>query len=316
MDFVLGYEVKLSGNHTLNGRPFTDICDDLQGKYPKDFKFVGWHPLCRCYAVPILEDEDHFFARSFGNGGKAPEPIQATPENFNDWVKDNTGRIEYNDARDKFPYFLDDNRKFLGTGFQNNSITRRMDGHEPPIKHTDQYIRKADPEEFRRAIAEEKRRNPKGWMVDVHDDYSHEKCFLTEDGKAGVAVTKDGDIVSLFSSVSKDHRSEKLIYMAIENGGVKCDCYGAGLQNLYARFGAKPAGKVPFNRDYAPDDWKALPDGDPRKIEPPVIAMVFPKKVKSSVKMWSEYRDISYLDIVREFDDYDEMLKFRDSFLT
>ena len=110
MDFVLGYEVKLSNNHTLGGRPFTDICDDLQGKYPKDFKFVGWHPLCRCYAVPILEDEDHFFARSFGNGNEAPEPIQATPENFNDWVKDNADRIA---SADRHPYFIKDNRTIL-----------------------------------------------------------------------------------------------------------------------------------------------------------------------------------------------------------
>lgn len=41
-DFVLGYEVKL----TQNGRHVPDICDDLVGKYPKDFKFVGWHPNC------------------------------------------------------------------------------------------------------------------------------------------------------------------------------------------------------------------------------------------------------------------------------
>lgn len=46
LDFVVGIEVKLSNNHTLNGVPFTDICDDLKGKYPKDFKFIGWHPKC------------------------------------------------------------------------------------------------------------------------------------------------------------------------------------------------------------------------------------------------------------------------------
>jgi hypothetical protein len=44
MDFVLGYEVKLSNNHNCKGVPkgqFFDICDELAGKYPKDFKFVG-----------------------------------------------------------------------------------------------------------------------------------------------------------------------------------------------------------------------------------------------------------------------------------
>ena len=40
-DFVLGYEIKLSGSH-----PVTDICDELKGRYPKDFHFMGWHPSC------------------------------------------------------------------------------------------------------------------------------------------------------------------------------------------------------------------------------------------------------------------------------
>lgn len=45
LDFVVGIEIKLSNNHTLNGMPFTDICDKLKGRYPKDFKFTGWHPI-------------------------------------------------------------------------------------------------------------------------------------------------------------------------------------------------------------------------------------------------------------------------------
>lgn len=51
MPFILGYEVHLSNNHTCLDsqgvpRPFFDICDILQGKYPTWFVFVGWHPLC------------------------------------------------------------------------------------------------------------------------------------------------------------------------------------------------------------------------------------------------------------------------------
>ena len=49
MDFIIGYEVKLSDNHNCKGVPngaFYDICDDLKGRYPKDFKWSGWHPNC------------------------------------------------------------------------------------------------------------------------------------------------------------------------------------------------------------------------------------------------------------------------------
>lgn len=49
MDFVVGYEIKLSNNHNCKGVPkghFYDICDELAGKYPKDFMWTGWHPNC------------------------------------------------------------------------------------------------------------------------------------------------------------------------------------------------------------------------------------------------------------------------------
>lgn len=39
MDFVVGYEIKLSGNHNCKGVPagrFSDICDTLAGKYPQN----------------------------------------------------------------------------------------------------------------------------------------------------------------------------------------------------------------------------------------------------------------------------------------
>ena len=49
LDFIVGIEIHLSNNHTCRGRdgkpkPLYDICNELKGKYPKDFKFTGWHP--------------------------------------------------------------------------------------------------------------------------------------------------------------------------------------------------------------------------------------------------------------------------------
>ena len=41
LPFIVGYKVNLSGSH-----PMTDICDDMKGVYPKEFRFVGWHPHC------------------------------------------------------------------------------------------------------------------------------------------------------------------------------------------------------------------------------------------------------------------------------
>jgi hypothetical protein len=63
LDFVVGIEIRLSNNHTLNGKPFTDICDDLKGKYPKTFKFTGWHPLCYDELSEVYTDRGWQFFR-------------------------------------------------------------------------------------------------------------------------------------------------------------------------------------------------------------------------------------------------------------
>lgn len=49
LDFVVGYEIKMSGAH-----PAHDVCDELDGKYPKDFKWNGWHPNCYTDKAMVL----------------------------------------------------------------------------------------------------------------------------------------------------------------------------------------------------------------------------------------------------------------------
>lgn len=49
LDFVVGYEIKMSGAH-----PAHDVCDELAGKYPKDFKWNGWHPNCYTDKAMVL----------------------------------------------------------------------------------------------------------------------------------------------------------------------------------------------------------------------------------------------------------------------
>ena len=62
MDFVVGYEIKLSSSHH-HRMPHGDICDRLAGKYPKDFVWTGW--LRMIYAIKYLSLKQK---KSFGNG--------------------------------------------------------------------------------------------------------------------------------------------------------------------------------------------------------------------------------------------------------
>lgn len=54
MDFVVGYEIKLSNNPKYD----CEICKALSGKYPKNFNWNGWHDGCHCYITPVFMDDE------------------------------------------------------------------------------------------------------------------------------------------------------------------------------------------------------------------------------------------------------------------
>lgn len=101
-DFVVGYEIKT----TQNGHHVTDICDSLAGKYPKTFKFNGWHPQCLCYCIPILKTDDEFWA---DDDVKSVNEVTDMPQGFKEWIRDNEDRINAAEKRGSLPYFIRDN---------------------------------------------------------------------------------------------------------------------------------------------------------------------------------------------------------------
>ena len=115
LDFVIGIEIRTSENH-----PITDICDELKGKYPKTFKWTGWHPNCRCYMVPILAGADDIAGMLekilSGEDEQHPEkPITEMPEQFTKWINNpkTQERIEKAQGKGTLPYFIRDNEKLI-----------------------------------------------------------------------------------------------------------------------------------------------------------------------------------------------------------
>ena len=96
---IVGFRIRLSNNHTLNGKPFVDICDYAQGVYPKDFKWHGWHVQCRCVMEPVFAPridlekmEDAILA-----GGNAEDiqvkQVSSIPKKFIDWSQKHKKQI-------------------------------------------------------------------------------------------------------------------------------------------------------------------------------------------------------------------------------
>lgn len=117
LDFVVGIEIRTSNNH-----PIADICDDLAGRYPKDFKFTGWHPQCRCHAVTILKTPEEIEADNerIMNGedlnGESVKRIDDVPQQFKQWTTDNEKRLT---TAKSMPYFISENSKYTGVTLKN-----------------------------------------------------------------------------------------------------------------------------------------------------------------------------------------------------
>lgn len=128
LDFVVGVKVNLSDNHTLNGHPFEDICDHLKGNYPTSFKFVGWHPLCRCFVTPIFKtkeeldaDDDRILAgEEPADGSESKNYVEDVPDQFKAWCRLNRERVE---RAKSLPYFLRDNKGYYNDALKPKALT-------------------------------------------------------------------------------------------------------------------------------------------------------------------------------------------------
>lgn len=111
MPFVVGVQVQLSRSH-----PRFDVCDHLQGTYPKDFLFKGWHPQCICYSTAKLaSDEDYNKMEDaiLGLSDDVPDikQVEKIPASAVAWMEKNAERVK---GWSTTPHFIRDNKEYLG----------------------------------------------------------------------------------------------------------------------------------------------------------------------------------------------------------
>lgn len=193
LPFVLGIEVRISNNH-----PIPDICDELAGRYPVEFKFTGWHPWCRCYAVSILakQEEMDAYIKALIAGEDVSDwqftgKVEQMPTEFTKWMKDNENRI----AKAKsMPYFIKDN-------FKDGDPTKglRWEGVEKSFKKdgTIAATHKSKPADEWKGISKNDREllelvQTEGWTEQNQDHYRDllDKAYDAEMKKANLKPTK------------------------------------------------------------------------------------------------------------------------------
>lgn len=102
-------------------------------------------------------------------------------------------------------------------------------------------------------------KNPHFASVYVYsvEEYREMDLFMDADRTCGIAVKKDGDIVSVFKLSNCKHRRvvHSLIEVAKVAGGNHLDCYDTVLPRLYSVHGFRATVRQHWNEDYKPDGW-------------------------------------------------------------
>ena len=149
-------------------------------------------------------------------------------------------------------------------------------------------------------------------IAEIVADGGH--AFIAENGSGGVVVTGDGDIEGVFKNRQTGNASTfaNLMICAIENDGVKLDCYGLKLVNGYERFGFIPVAQVNFDKNQVNERWDFETQGTPQ-----IYFMLYSGKgaVDTIANM-----DTVHLSTQKELDvlpemDYDSAYAYRDRLL-
>ena len=89
-DFILGIEVHRSANN----RGPCKICDAMVGKYPKTFKFTGFHPFCICFATPITMEPEDFADFLLNDTVPQGQTITDIPQAAKDFISKNKDGLQ------------------------------------------------------------------------------------------------------------------------------------------------------------------------------------------------------------------------------
>ncbi len=173
-------------------------------------------------------------------------------------------------------------------------------------------IKVATPEEFYKAIENAKETNEHGAFVTKHsiEEYKNMKLYITLDGFAGIAITPDNNIVSIFNGGEKRGVLKTLLPLAIDQGGRKLDNYNSKkLSAMYELYGFNPVSKVEFNSQFAPDDWNYRRDG-----EPDIVFWIHNGDSAEDVVLNFGRYEVPW-DIVQKFDTYEEAGQYRDELI-
>lgn len=115
--FVIGQHIHTSPQHDPDED--ADICDELEGYYPKDFDWDSWHSQCMCTSDPVMisgEERKQFYKRMLNgedmSGYVSPNSIKDVPDQYKRYIEANGDKIVDAFKRGKLAWHLANNKSY------------------------------------------------------------------------------------------------------------------------------------------------------------------------------------------------------------
>lgn len=115
--FVIGQHIHISPQH--DPEEDADICDELEGYYPKDFDWDGWHSQCMCTSDPVMisgEERKQFYKRLAKGEDMtnyiSPNRVKDVPDQYKRYIEANGDKIVDAFKRGKLAWHLADNKSY------------------------------------------------------------------------------------------------------------------------------------------------------------------------------------------------------------
>lgn len=115
--FVIGQHIHISPQHDPDED--ADICDELEGYYPKDFDWDSWHSQCMCTSDPVMisgEERKQFYKRMLNgedmSGYVSPNNIKDVPDQYKRYIEANGDKIVDAFKRGKLAWHLANNKSY------------------------------------------------------------------------------------------------------------------------------------------------------------------------------------------------------------
>ena len=112
--FVVGQYIHVSPQHKID-----DICNDLEGRYPKDFDWRSWHSNCMCTSDPITlqgEEKKEFYKRLAAGEDMSNYvgrfAVRDVPDYYKQYIKDHSEAIIKSYKKGNLAWHLQDNKKY------------------------------------------------------------------------------------------------------------------------------------------------------------------------------------------------------------